>query len=166
MEIWKEIKGYEGLYEISSYGNVKSYHKNQTILLKQSKMKKGYMRVKLVDKNKNEYSPLVHVLVATAFIPNPENKPQVNHKDAIKWNNNVDNLEWNTQSENQKHARRLGLFGDINGENNNYHKLTEIEVLEIRSLQGKIKNVLIAELYGVTQQCICLIMNRKKWKHI
>ena len=165
MEIWKEIEGYEGLYEISNYGNIKSYHKNKCTILGHYNTKKGYYRISLT-KNRIRKPFLIHVLVAKAFIPNPENKSQVNHIDANKTNNHVINLEWNTQSENQKHARRLGLFGDINGENNNYHKLTEIEVLEIRSLQGKIKNVLIAELYGVTQQCICLIMNRKKWKHI
>lgn len=102
-EIWKDIKGYEGIYKISNLGNVKSNK-----LLKKELCTNGYFRVTLY----NEKSPkrfLVHRLVAETFIPNPENKPQVNHIDGNKLNNCVCNLEWATSKENNVHAFKLGL---------------------------------------------------------
>lgn len=95
-EIWKDIKGYEGLYQVSNLGNVRSLGNNKKRkekILKLSQTPKGYQIVYLSNKNqgKNYY---IHRLVASAFIPNPNNLPQVNHKDEIKTNNMVDNLEW------------------------------------------------------------------------
>lgn len=102
-EIWKDIKGYEGLYEISNLGNVKS-----SKILKKELCKNGYFRIKLFKNGKGKRF-LIHRLVAIAFIPNQDDKPQVNHRDGNKQNNNVNNLEWVTSKENNIHAHRAGL---------------------------------------------------------
>ena len=91
MEEWKAIPGYEGLYEVSNMGNVRNVRRNT--LLRLSKDCYGYIQVSLY-KNGRRTGLRVHRLVAEAFIPNPDNLPQVNHKDEDKSNNRVDNLEW------------------------------------------------------------------------
>lgn len=95
-EIWKDIKGFEGLYQVSNMGRVRSLRKN--IILK-SRIARGYEGVTLCANNihKDYY---IHRMVANAFIPNPNNYPIVNHKDENKTNNCVDNLEWCTQEYN------------------------------------------------------------------
>lgn len=107
-EEWKPIKGYEGLYEVSNMGRVKSLHRSQGIILKQGTFH-GYMKVGL-HKNGTRSTKKVHRLVATAFIRNPNNYEFVNHKDGNKKNNTVDNLEWCTRSYNMRHAYHNGLM--------------------------------------------------------
>lgn len=95
-EIWKDVVGYEGLYEVSNIGRVKSLNKNNYgLIMSQYITKKGYFRLQLT-KEKRQKKHLVHRLVAEAFIPNPHNYPEVNHKDEDKLNNKVENLEWCT----------------------------------------------------------------------
>lgn len=105
-EQWKPVVGYEGNYEVSNLGRVKSLPRNGTIkkerIIKNNVKKSGYVDIMLSKNNKRIYTHL-HRVVAKAFIPNPENKPQVNHKDGNKQNNTVENLEWATASENLKH---------------------------------------------------------------
>lgn len=106
-EIWKPIKGYEGQYDVSNLGNIRSLSYHQTEKIKKLSPfpdKKGYLQVDL-----RKRSIKVHRIVAETFIPNPENKQQINHIDGNKSNNRVENLEWCTQSENQKHAYKNGL---------------------------------------------------------
>lgn len=99
VEQWKDVPGYEGLYQVSTLGRVKSRRK----ILRQESLTGGYMNVWLC-KNGKRNIHRVHRLVATAFIPNEYNKAQVNHKNMLRNDNRVDNLEWCTASENQKHA--------------------------------------------------------------
>ena len=109
IEIFKDIEGYEGLYQISNYGNVKSlgnckYKKDK--ILKYSKDKDGYLYVGLCKNGKHKYIK-IHRLVAEAFIENPNNYQQVNHKDEDKTNNHVTNLEWCTPKYNSNYGTRI-----------------------------------------------------------
>lgn len=110
-EIWKPIEGFPK-YKVSNLGRVKSLgfinnlgHFRKGIILKPWDDGKGYLKVQLHKK-----SFRVHRLVAQEFIPNPENKPQVNHKNGIKSDNRVENLEWVTNAENTQHAYDNGLY--------------------------------------------------------
>lgn len=124
-EIWKPIRGYEGLYEVSNTGKVKSLartvetyngwtrsFKERILTLHSSKITKRHPKpmyhVELWKENKRK-TFMIHRLVAQAFIPNPKGKPEVNHKDGDRNNNHISNLEWCTSSENSYHAYRTGL---------------------------------------------------------
>ena len=121
-EIWKSVTNYEGYYEVSNLGRVRSLTRqiekrengNITILTRTGKIttaiitEKGYERVGL-SKDAVQKNCLVHRLVGIEFIDNPEGKPQINHINGIKTDNNVDNLEWVTNEENFKHSVELGL---------------------------------------------------------
>lgn len=118
-EIWKDIQDYEGLYQVSNLGNIKSLHfgakaNHPNWKLQQEKNLKpriatsGYYRVELYKSHTKKYF-YVHRLVATAFIANPQNKTEVNHIDGNKLNNHIENLEWNTKSENIRHSFKTGL---------------------------------------------------------
>ena len=105
MEQWKDIEGYEGIYQISSHGRVKSFKNGKIKILKSRINDKGYNTTCLRKDGKSKYK-LVHRLVAEAFIPNIDSKPYINHIDGNKLNNNINNLEWVTPSENTLHTIR------------------------------------------------------------
>ena len=129
MEVWKSIKGYEGLYEISSFGRVRSCerrveyfnpkynkitgHKIESKIKKPSTKDNGYLQITLYKNNKGK-NCYIHRLVAEAFIPNPLNKRTVNHKDFDVANNNINNLEWCTYSEQEKHKADNGRLAPKN----------------------------------------------------
>ena len=178
IEIWKDVVGYEGLYEVSSLGNVKSIdrqvgHKGGGTYLirgaiKSQYLHKGYPMVSLykngIGKNWN-----VHRVVAFAFIPNPLNKRDINHIDGIKTNASITNLEWCTASENSYHAHHMGLnvapvrIGSAHGR----AKLTEEKVLEIRKLHSEgMKHKDLKEKFGIGKSPLCRIIARTAWSHI
>ena len=108
IEIFKEIKNYEGLYQVSNLGQILSlnyYRSGKPKLLKPGKDKKGYLLVNLY-KNRKRKSYKIHQLVAEHFIPNPDNLPEINHIDEDKTNNRVDNLEWKSHKDNCNHGTR------------------------------------------------------------
>ena len=124
-EIWKDIKEYDGKYQVSNLGNVRN---NKNHILKPSKNRKGYLNVVLY-KNNASKTLRIHRLVALTYISNPNKYPQVNHIDGNKENNKVDNLEWCNNSINQKHAFINGLQKDVNGANNpNARKINQYDL--------------------------------------
>ncbi|WP_052488040.1 NUMOD4 motif-containing HNH endonuclease [Gordoniibacillus kamchatkensis] len=109
MEEWKWIEGYKGHYEVSNHGRVRSWKSDGARMLKPGSDKDGYPMV-TISLNGKRKAKKVHRLVAEAFIPNPSELPQVNHKDGKKQNSRADNLEWSTRSENVRHAYGTGLY--------------------------------------------------------
>lgn len=164
----KEIDGYDGKYLISDEGVVYTTSRQGSAggKLKLHLNNNGYLRADL--RNGEEHkSKLVHRLVAQAFIPNPENKKCVNHKDGNKRNNCVNNLEWVTHSENMKHAIKTNLchVPGLSGEQHPNRKLTRDQIEEIKTLfaDGIVRST-IAKRYGVSKEQIYNITNNKQWK--
>ena len=163
VEIWKDVKGYEGAYKVSNLGRVKSFKRNRETILKYGTNSNGYTYVNLCLKGKAK-SKTIHRLVAETLINNNKNKPQVNHKNGIKTDNRVINLEWNTKSENEKHAFKIGLKC-LKGENHNMSKLTEPEVLKIRELYKDKKHTYkeLGEIFNVSISNIQHIVTKRSW---
>jgi len=169
IEVWKDVVGYEGVYQVSNFGRVKSLSRirvngrskclTKDKVLKNAKpnCSRKYEQVDLLGENK-----LIHRLVAIAFIPNPFNLPQVNHKDGIKINNYPSNLEWCTVSENAIHASKNKLSST--GEKHWNSKLTEKEIVEIRLSNLSQKE--LGEIYNVLQSTISQIKLNRTWKYI
>lgn len=124
--------------------------------------KNGYRYIQLGTTRK-----LVHRLIAQTFIPNPDNKPCVNHKDGNKLNNTVSNLEWVTHSENMRHAFDTGIYPARKGSKQNNAKLTEAIVAEIKQrLKVGVTGTLLAKEYGVAHGRIYDIKHGRSWNHV
>lgn len=144
-EVWKDIPGFEGKYQVSNYGMVKSinYHRGKkSRILKQSLRIDGYFQVVLC-KSGNLYYRLVHRLVAEAFIPNPENLPVINHKDENSTNNYVCNLEWCTQQHNVNYG--TGLKRALETRKTKSTRTAPREIIQL-SLDGKLLKNGVAQL--------------------
>ena len=165
-EVFKSIVGYENLYQISNCGRVKSSKRKGTLggIMKPQPDTKGYLRIR-IHKNNVGSTYKIHRLVAQHFIPNPQNKPQVNHLDRVKTNNNDWNLEWATSKENAIHKHKTL---NVKGEKNNFSILTEKEVLEIRSkyIPHKYTLKMLANEYKVSKSAITMIVTNRNWKHL
>ena len=158
MEVWKQIA--PG-YEISTAGCIKSYRKGKPRIMKLTQ-EHGYWRVGLMVGDKQKHFS-VHRLVAEAFIPNAENKPQVNHINGIKTDNRVENLEWATAAENTQHAYDNKLAKS--GEDNYLAKLTNTQALYIRENPDNLVCKKLAAKFGVDETVISLIQRGKAYKH-
>lgn len=175
-EIWKDIKDYEGLYQVSNLARIKSSSKEakpgkgngaraeQFIKIQTSDF--GYHFVEL-RKNGERKTCQLHRLIAQAFIPNTFNKREVNHISGNKVDNRIENLEWCTRSENMIHAHRTGLKSE-KGEKNSRATLKDWMIPEIRSLwrTGKYMQKDIAKLYNTTPIVISKIITFRTWNHI
>ena len=175
-EIWKTIDGFNGWYDISNFGKIRSWRNNTNTrgvrktprILKHSSVR-GYMIATLF-KNKERYKIATHRLVAQAFIPNTDDKPHINHKDGVRYNNHISNLEWCTRSENMRHAHDNNMVNVQRGEDRPMAKLTENDVKEIRQIakgRGRFYNPKeLAEKYGVHYRHISRVVKGTRWGHV
>jgi hypothetical protein len=161
-EIWKDIRGYSGKYQVSNKGRIRSLLCNRVKILSLHDDSFGYLKVTLHAVKRKHYR--VHRLVAQAFIPNPKRRPQINHKDGNKRNNGVKNLKWVTNRQNYDHALKNNLVA--RGERSGNHKLTIKQVLKIRLLSKVLTAYQIKKLFDVAYSTIHFIIKRKSWRHI
>lgn len=160
---WKPVVGYEALYEVSDAGEV--FGLTRKGIIKSFVSHRGYPLVSLFNKGKRGFS--VHRLVAKAFIPNPDNLPEVNHKNGIKTDNRVENLEWCTSQANIDHSVATGLWKPNKGSNHGTSILDEKKVLYIRDKYASgVSATALSNEMGVAKSTIQNIAARISWKHI
>ena len=181
-EVWKSVKGFEGLYEVSNLGNIRSLDrieimqmKNETI---RKRTKKGrilklfldgkgnYLQTNLSISGKHKMV-LAHRVVATAFLPNPENLPEVNHKDENKTNNSVENLEWCDHKYNNNYgSKKFQTRGTRNPQN----KFTEEMIRDIKQnyipYDEKFGAKAFQKKYGISLTHICAIAKGRTWGYL
>lgn len=176
MEKWVAIVDYPS-YEVSDSGSVRTVARTirhprgfdanlKSRVITKRLSAKGYILVNIENED-GQKSRQVHRLVAQAFIDNPNNKPQVNHKNGIKTDNRVENLEWCTNRENIIHAYANGLIDVAKGEGSGRSKLKTKDVVSIRERRlAGITTKDLSETYGVCKSTIKRIINRKLWSHV
>lgn len=171
-ENWKNIPMFHG-FQASNLGNIRTIDRliprgnhminRKSRILKQTKNKRGYLEVRILEVGKKPLVQVVHKLVMLTFVGPRPSGHQVNHKNGIKTDNRLENLEWVSASDNMKHAYRLNLTSK-NGQNNGRAKLTESDIITIREqckVRGSQKK--LALQFGVTQTTISNIKSGKSW---
>lgn len=162
-ETWKNFNNTK--YLVSNFGRVVSMKKHYWRILKPGHDKDGYERVDISD-NGNVKHYHVHKLVCLCFIPNPENKPCSNHKNGIKTDNRLENLEWATVSENTQHAFDNGFISALRGSKNHFSKITEVDVLKVRSLLSHNTTRQVSNRLGFSYTIVSDIKARRTWTHV
>lgn len=173
MEIWKDIKGYENMYQVSNTGRVRSL--DRTIIRSDGKSYKkkgkecryqengdGYLLVKLSKNGVSKYMP-VHRLVATTFIPTDDSKKEINHIDCNRKNNNVENLEWLTHRDNVRHSAKKGHYSR-KGTKNSRAKYTEEEVTLMRELYDS--GMTVMEVINTMFPELEYKLRKNKWSRV
>jgi hypothetical protein len=178
-EVWVDIKGFEGSYQVSNLGRVKSLARRVKInygidnyrpfpekIMKPFIVNKKYYGL-IIYKDKKYHHVVIHRLVAQHFITNPDNLPVVNHLDNNGFNNHVSNLEWTTVMGNTQHAIAIGAL-KLKGEDNPMAKYNKALVLKIREMYSveKMRICNIARQLDLPTKYIDLIVHRKRWKHL
>lgn len=177
MQLWKWVEGFEGLYEVSNSGIVRSYHKSRKRPQVPHDMapkidRRGY-QVMMLRKDGTHHMRKVHRMVAQTFVANPHNLPAVNHVDGDKQHNNATNLEWCTNAQNSAHAKVKGLLKQgepKRGAKNGMAVLTDEQVKFIREnckpgIEGCSAKT-YAVIFNVSPSTIMNIMKRRTWFHI
>jgi len=180
IETWVEIIGCEGSYMLSSIGRIKSLFRTfirsngfkMTVkekILKPTYNIDGYVIFRIKFNDGFGYSLIGHRLVAQYFIPNPDNLPEVNHRNFIRHDNRFENLQWNTHLENVKYSIDAGKYVGSKGVKNGMAKLTEKEVLEIRNhfkLNPLDNKGEMAKKYNISRAVMSKVINRNSWRHL
>jgi hypothetical protein len=173
-EIWKDVPGWEGFYQVSTYGRVRSIPRKVPTwrgwrispdkVLTPSIGDAGYKQVVLC-RNGNGVNFTIHTLMVLAFIPNPESKPEVSHINDVKTDNRLENLEWATRVENSRRAIQNNKYRQ--GSRCSQAVLTERDISSIRRRLARGESgAAIGRSLGVTGQMISAIKNRKWWRHV
>lgn len=166
-EEWRWIRGYEDCYQISNFGRTKSFMLAMPRILVPSFHQKGYLLISL-NKGGKRKNFCVHRLVAETFIPNPDGKPEIDHRDGCKLNNFVENLRWTTRGENLRYAVEMGLIKS--GEDNYLAAFTAEQIREIRRIFIKGDHEYgmnaLARKFGVGVATIQRIVNGERYKNV
>lgn len=179
-EIWKDVVGFEGRYKVSSLGRIKSLKREihcsdgrvftrKEMFFNNINTVSGYYTFSF-HKEGRLYTRKLHRIIAEAFIPNPENKPYINHKNCVRTDNRIENLEWCTHKENMQHAFASGSFKNRrppSGDKNGQAKLKNSDIPVIRKMLSEgMKQKDIALIYGINPTQISQIKHRREWASV
>lgn len=163
VEIWKDINGFEGCYQVSSMGKIRSLKREDPTLIRYFISNSGYKRVNLFNSTTKKYRKFsIHRLVANAFIKNDRNLPVIHHINDNKLDNNVSNLMWVTYKQNSDFMKLK-----VSGENNYNSKMTLCKIkYSFLLFNSGVKQADIARFFNISRSTINKIIKRKNWKHV